>query len=184
MTEEWRPVVGHEGSYEVSSAGRVRSLPRTIEVASEGSGHRRNLRGRMLKPSWDGRYMILGLSCTGVHETARVHRLVALAFLGEPKPGQNVNHKNGQRDDNRVSNLEWTYPKQNTRHALDSGLMDGIIGENHYASILTEDAVRFIRHNYKPYSRRVGVRALGRRFGVKEATVWHVIKNRTWRHVV
>lgn len=100
QNEEWRPVPGHEGSYEVSSLGRVRSLNRTIVTSS---GVSRRILGRVLRPvpcptgSARG-YMYVSL---GRGRRPLVHRIVSLAFLGEG----DVLHRNGNRSDNRVDNL-------------------------------------------------------------------------------
>ena len=63
-------------------------------------------------------YLRVGLRINGVLHNLSVHRLVALAFIGEPTPGQVVNHINEVRTDNRAINLEWVTQKQNVRHSL------------------------------------------------------------------
>jgi hypothetical protein len=94
----WRYVAGQEGRYEVSDAGHVRNS-RT---------------GRVLKPWLNKGYAHVNLGRG--HRTA-VHQLVAEAFIGARSAGTEVNHKNGQRDDNRATNLEWMTRAENIRHA-------------------------------------------------------------------
>jgi len=95
---EWRPVVGYEGLYEVSDGGDVR------RVAAGRGTHA----GRILKPSPDplGRPRV-NLSRAGIVRTAFIHRLVALAFIGEPRPGEEVCHGDGDNQNNSVGNLRW-----------------------------------------------------------------------------
>jgi hypothetical protein len=111
--EEWRPVVGYERDYEVSSQGRVRRL----------SGGQGATAGRLhkLTPNAGG-YPHVTLWAGGRSKTHRVHRLVARAFLGEPPEGYAVNHRNGIKVDNRPENLEWVTWDENNRHALATGL--------------------------------------------------------------
>lgn len=95
MTEEWRDCYWHPGEFEVSSDGRVR----------------RKRDGFLFKTNHPCRitgYCKVRLQAeSGEIKMLLVHRLVAFAFCGEPKEGQQVHHKNGIKTDNRVSNLEW-----------------------------------------------------------------------------
>lgn len=103
--EEWRPVLGYEGLYEVSSTGKVRSLDR---IGTMSNGVRRRYRGRALAPGISNKgYQYVILCRDGQEKTATVHRLVALAFLPAPTPGLIVCHNNGDPMDNRVENLRW-----------------------------------------------------------------------------
>lgn len=107
VPELWRVVPGFE-EYEVSSAGRVRRVGRATGAQV---GHIRKPgrlpRGYLYVPTYRG----------NVQRNAYVHRMVALAFLGNPPcPGAHVNHKNFDKADNRVENLEWVTPSDNLRH--------------------------------------------------------------------
>lgn len=118
---EWRPVVGEEGLYEVSSAGDVRSLDRAIEIVGRWGVARRRLAGRLLRswPDCNG-YRAVYLSR---RRAVNVHRLVALAFLGTPPPGcTDVNHRDGDKANNAVDNLEWCTRRENMVHARSLGL--------------------------------------------------------------
>lgn len=124
MKEEWRPVVGFEEDYEVSSLGRVRSIDRVRECISKyGKPYIQHYKGRdkKLLDSWDG-YLETHLQHYENGESrnyyARVHRLVADAFIPNPDNKPQVNHKNGNKKDNRVENLEWVTEAENTQHAI------------------------------------------------------------------
>ena len=105
--EIWKDIIGYEGLYQVSSLGRVRSLDRYDE---------RNCfrKGKVLSPGIkpDG-YLVVVLSCNGKHKTIKVHRLVAQAFIPNPDGLPQVNHKNEDKSNNRVENLEWCDAKYN-----------------------------------------------------------------------
>ncbi|MFV1944139.1 NUMOD4 motif-containing HNH endonuclease, partial [Pseudomonas luteola] len=120
MQEVWKPIPGYESYYEVSSFGRVRSFDRsTIRT----DGKRFNKAGRVLKPNLEQRgYLSVRLCVETVHKIFKVHRLVARAFLQAPHEGQQINHINGIKTDNRPENLEWVNPSENVRHAFDIGL--------------------------------------------------------------
>lgn len=114
--EEWRPVSGYEGAYEVSSEGRARSLDRV------SSG--KSLRGRVLKPGpgSSGLYLLVNLCRNGKPRTASIHRLVNEAFNGPAPEGRNVTrHLNGDSRDNRPVNLAWGTVAENIRDTRDHG---------------------------------------------------------------
>lgn len=117
--EEWRPVLGFEGFYEVSSYGRVRSLDRRI-VAS--TGRVSNLRGRVLKQKLNHNYLKVNLHMPQKVRYACVHRLVCEAFHGaSPSWDSVVRHLNGQRLDNRPENLRWGTAAENTADMISHG---------------------------------------------------------------
>ena len=109
--EEWENIEGYEGLYQVSSLGRVRSLPRiTIKI----DGNKYSFKGRILKltPDTKGYYMV-GLSKKDNIKTKRVHRLVAEAFISNPNNLRTVDHINEDKTDNRIENLQWLSLKDN-----------------------------------------------------------------------
>lgn len=108
--EIWRQIKGYENLYEVSNLGRVKSLPRygTINVA------------RIIKLNHKkSGYVNVTLTKNNSKRTFRVHRLVAEAFIPNPNNKKQVNHINGDKKDNSVSNLEWSTPSENIRHKFD-----------------------------------------------------------------
>lgn len=108
MIEEWRPVVGYEGDYEVSNLGRVRNA--------------RTLRLRTCKVNPTTRYVMIGLyrSMEG-QKTLRVHRMVAQAFIPNPDGKGEVNHIDCDRANNAATNLEWATKRENIDHAIAEG---------------------------------------------------------------
>lgn len=117
MTREvWRDVVGYESLYQVSNMGRVRALDRVIE---RKDGRIQTLKGHMLTPcKGNGSYYNVSMCKDNVARSMRVHRLVAIAFIPNPNNYRCVNHKDGNKLNNKVSNLEWCTNRQNTQHAI------------------------------------------------------------------
>ena len=105
MIEEWRPVVGYEGLYEVSNTGRVRSLDMYVKSRY---GNYRLHKGKVLSPAKDKNgYLKVNLCYNGKDKIIRVHRLVTEAFIPNPDNLPEVNHKDEDKTNNRVENLEW-----------------------------------------------------------------------------
>lgn len=103
--EEWRPVVGYEGLYEVSNTGQVRSVGRYYV---NSLGKRFFLKGKILSLSSNGRgYLRTVLTKDKKSSSKYIHRLVAEAFILNVDGLPAVNHKNEDKSDNRVENLEW-----------------------------------------------------------------------------
>lgn len=107
----WRKIEGFP-KYMVSDNGDIRSLD-----------YNHTGRSKILKPQkWGGRYPTVVLSKDGKSYTKTVHRIVAEAFVPNPENKPVINHKNGDKTDNKASNLEWATISENTKHAYTSGL--------------------------------------------------------------
>ena len=108
--EEWRPVKGWEGLYEVSNLGRVRSLDRyVVHKTIVKKNYTKLMKGRILSQTINSqnKYLTVGLHDGGSYRCVRVHRLVAEAFIPNPDNLPEVNHKDEDKSNNKVDNLEW-----------------------------------------------------------------------------
>lgn len=111
-----------------------------------------------------------------------IHKAVAYTFIDNPDDLPEVNHKDGNKENNKVENLEWCTSHENQQHKYDIGLFDKskISGENNHNSKLTIDDVEYIRKNYIKGSKEFGARALSRKFDVASPTILSVINYETW----
>ncbi|MCB9056741.1 MAG: HNH endonuclease [Chitinophagales bacterium] len=122
ITGQWNPVKGFEGYYEINSEGEVRSLDRKVKLTK---GKERFYSQRTIAQRIDSQgYATVRLSKDGSTHTKYVHKLVAEAFLVNSASKKYVNHKNGNKQDNSLSNLEWVTHSENIKHAHASGLIN------------------------------------------------------------
>lgn len=165
--EEWRPVKGFEGTFEVSDAGRVKAL----------AWSRRHWCGKdipqperiITQSRHSGGYAVVSLRDGRKHF---VHRLVMAAFAGDPKPGQDVNHIDGNKQNNSLDNLEYCDRLGNVRHAIATGLQDNAgesNGMNKYAAEAVATALQMVHEGatQAQASRATGVHAETVRMAVK-----------------
>lgn len=111
--EIWRPVVGYENHYEVSNLGKIASCER---ILIDKDGNKRKWQRKILKPriAHNG-YLRIGLSAEGIRVYKPIHRLIAIAFISPPPSSQHqINHIDMNKSNNRVDNLEWVLPQENT----------------------------------------------------------------------
>lgn len=107
---EWRFIEGTNGEYQVSDTGMVKTTRS----------------GKIMTPSVDQRgYLRVALYKSNRNKRYKVHRLVAQAFLPNPEEKPQVNHKDGNKQNNTVCNLEWVTNNQNMSHARQNGLFEG-----------------------------------------------------------
>lgn len=166
MREDWKDIVGYATVYQVSNKGRVRSLSHKVAC---GVGSSRISKGRVLKfHIRKDRGVGVTLSIGSKTKTLKVHRLVAQAFLDNPDNKPQVNHIDGDRSNNKVSNLEWCTSKENMEHASSKGLC---------GKKLTLKEVEIIKAS--SFSNRV----LAVAFNVSPCMVWYIKSNKWWRAV-
>lgn len=175
--EEWRPVVGYEGRYEVSSRGRVRSLPKETPNPLTGGISRRS--GKILSAAkhWkSGRYH-LSLSLKGTAKNWDVHQLVARAFIGPPPDGKHVCHRDDNPERNFPSNLYYGTPKQNGRDKVRNN--KSCWGTRHHAARVTEEIAAGIWAK-KGFEKMVDI---ARQYDVTVSLVSHIHHGWAWNNL-
>ena len=170
-----RDIKGYEGQYAVTEDGRVWSYPRVI--ISKNHVYR----------DWSGGFLRHGIGNRGYHhvtlsngktKTRLIHRLVAEAFIPNPLGLAQVNHKNGNKNDNRVENLEWMTLQENMTHAAMMGLKPR--GARHHMAKLNETKVVSIR---KLARRGVSHTQLASEFGVGRTNIVKIVNRQIWKHL-
>lgn len=183
--EEWKDLPGLEGLYQVSSYGRIRSLDRRIAV---GGHHKfRTYRGRIIKPGLHtGGYLTCQLGPPGKKTPAYVHRLVAAAFIEKPEGKPHINHRDFDRKNNRVENLEYVAAGENIRYSASQGryarplsVKAKTAGENNGNAVLTWEDVTEIRERHLAGGTTGS--ALAREFGVDKTLISSVIRGLSWK---
>lgn len=182
IIEEWKPCPEYENVYEISNLGRLKSKPVFVQndsIFGDEGGYIKHIK---LKNQTINRYgyMTSKLCFNGKCRRLTIHRLVAKAFIPNPKKYSQVNHIDGNKKNNVISNLEWVSPSQNTKHAWDTGLInaDHMKGSNHHNSKVTEEIVKDIRAN-KILKRK----DLAEKYNISVYTVNDIINRKTWTHV-
>ena len=167
MNERWLPVVGYEDLYGVSSFGRVKRI-------KEGPN---TWPGRVLAHALGGAgYPFVGLWGENGKKQRYIHHLVSEAFIGTIPFGKEVNHKDGNKENNLADNLEYVTHAENLGHAAAAGFMQK--GINHYSATLTNNDAETVRDRLR--EGETGT-ALANELGVSIATISRIKnKKRRW----
>lgn len=171
--EEWRDAVGHEDFFEISSHGRCR---RKARVTTNTLGRRQSFPARIMKGcKHPTGYTYFCLKYGETYKLALAHRMVALAFLGHRDKGQQVNHKDSNKTNNHVSNLEWVSPKENIAHSAKQGIRQASTNPN-YVRKLTFEQAQEIR---TLIASKVAWDTVAEQFSISPGTISSIVRLRT-----
>lgn len=169
--EQWRDIPGFEDCYQVSDMGRVRSLDRYVRTFSRFELSTRLLKGRVLKiQKHNGGYAQVCLS----RVPRLIHSLVLLAFVGPVPEGMEGAHDDGDRTNNRLSNLRYATPLSNANDRRLHGT-SGAGAANTMAKLSLKD-IATIRGLAGTLSQKV----IGERFGIRQGTVSRILAGKRW----
>ena len=172
-----------EGLYQASNLGNLRSLDRYFTQRNRwGNTHESFIKGRVLKPCTDkDGYFALHLKGRN-HKNFyySVHRLVALSFLSDSYfENAVVNHKDHDKTNNRLENLEWVTPSYNSKHSFENGNRERHFGSNNPASKLSEEQVREIKKLIPTMMQK----DIAQRYGVSASLIYCIKVGKAWAFV-
>lgn len=169
MEEIWKDIIGFENYYQISNFGRIKSL------SYNKAGFE-----KVLKLNKSPFYYQILLCAEGVRKSIKVHRLVAIHFIPNPENKKEVNHKDFDKLNNHVDNLEWVTPKENSRHAYNAGKTHPphFYGEKNTSSKLTQLQVDDIRKEHT--NKRGSMAFLSKKYNVSKTNISCIINRKIW----
>lgn len=168
--EIWKDIYGYKGIYQVSNFGQIKSFKAKQPLILKG------------RPSQDG-YLRVELRKEGKSKAFMIARLVAQHFIPNLYDKPTVNHIDGNKINNHVSNLEWSNRDEQMVHAYKLGLKPRMDGYKNKRSLLTAEQVREIRSRYKRGCKVNGMKALAEEFGISFVTCDKVIRKVSYKNV-
>lgn len=151
MNEEWRDIKGYEGLYQISNLGRVKSL-----------GNNKSKKEKILKPRKTCGYLNVVLSKEGKRNSYQVHRLVAQSFIPNLNNYKEINHKDENKSNNCIENLEWCTREYNVNYGT-----------------RIQRASDKMKYSDNPRARKVQCITTGKKFNcIKEASEYYLLKNK------
>lgn len=169
-------IEGNREIYEISDNGDIRTVDR---IGARGYF----VKGKKLKQRENSNgYLRCRMNLEGNSKEYLVHRLVAECFIPNPDNKPCINHKDGNKHNNSIENLEWCTKSENELHARKNGLKNTkpLKGELHGGRIFNWDIVRAIRAEYVPGSRTSGQCALARKYGTSQSHIYNIVHNKNW----
>jgi hypothetical protein len=136
--------------------------------------------GKLNEGGYNRRYLRCKINGKGYN----IHRLIAETFIPNPDNKPQVNHVDGNKHNNSVSNLEWVTAYENNLHARQSGLALGPkSGEASNCSKLDDTTIQFIKSIHKPFNKQFGTRALAKKYGVNECWLSDILNSQSKRQI-
>lgn len=182
MQEEWRDIKGYEGSYQVSSLGKIKGLDRTIKTKG---GTRRVFERIKSTHVMKIGYVGVNLSLNGKTKLHYVHRVIAQAFIPNPDDKAQVNHKDFDRQNNSILNLEWATQAENSLHAWtkkERVVSDvcACIGEDKPNSVLTNDQAKEI---VRLLHAGLGPKEIAEKLNINAMAIYKISQGENWKHL-
>ena len=166
VQEIWKDVIGFEGKYIVSNLGNVKSVTRQVKTINST----RLYKGRLLKPSLiTTGYLVVNLADSGKVFQRKIHRLVAEAFLG--RLDLQVNHKDLNKINNNIDNLEYVSNYENSLHAFKNGIKVGRTKMN----AQQREEIKFLR------KKGLLLREIGKLYNMSESGISEIVRGTTWK---
>ena len=173
--EIWKDIKGFENYYQVSDFGNIRSITRFIDNPLGGL---KQLTGKQMTP-YKNKQGYLVVTLRNQHrKVAKIHRLVAQAFIPNPDNKPEVNHKDGVKTNNFKDNLEWSTNQENINHSWETGLNDHF-GEKHPNSKFTESEILAIRLNENCLKQK----ELAKLYGTTQGVISKIMRRTRWKHI-
>ena len=174
--EVWKDIEGYEGYYQVSNKGRVRSLDRFVAVSNKKykNNTRKRMSGKVLSPHLynHGFYPAISLCKDNKWRTKRIHRLVAEAFIPNPNNYPQINHIDGNKQNNCVENLEWCTDRYNKDHAKENDLY------NHDPKVPTKSVVQLDKETNEYINRFDSIVDAANKTGANQGRISGCCKNK------
>jgi len=171
VKEIWKPIPSYEGLYEISNTGKIKSLPKS------GSGN--SLSEKIMNDFDNGKgYRYITLTNKTKRRNFYVHRLLAESFISNPGKKPFVNHLDGNKANNKLSNLEWSTESENMEHASVLGLLPS--GEKNHLSKLKEIDIKQIRLLWQSGTHRDIIKA---KYSISYAQIHRIVNNQCWKYV-
>lgn len=175
-SEIWSDISGYEGMYQVSNQGRIRGLDRIIV---QKDGKKQKIRGKIISIGIKNNGYYMGQICSkGKMVNLTVHRLMALAFIPKVEGKEYVNHIDGNRANNNLSNLEWVNMKENSLHGVNRAKEE----QRLYTSC-KKNTPEFILLLRAEYANGKGQTQISKEYGIKYNSLGHILKRRTWKSI-
>lgn len=180
--EEWKGVLGYEGSYEVSNMGNVRSVDRYVDKILKGKQTKEFKKGKILKLGkhiTNGRFRVELYNKDNSSKKHSIHRLVLEAFIGPCPEGMECCHRDDNPSNNRLDNLYWGTRKDNMEDKIKNGRTKRvhIITKNHK---LKSDEVWLIK---KLIHNKIEQNTIAKMFKVSPQTICDIKHGRRWSHI-
>lgn len=183
MEEIWKDCIGWEGLYMVSNLGNVKALAKTVKYSD---GRVYNYKEKLLKKSLSSGYPTVHFySLNGGRVTWLVHRLVAVNFIPNPNQKITVNHIDGVKTNNKVSNLEWATYQENNSHAINTGLHKGTPSKlESKLSKVNKEGVIDILKNYRKRVSGSDATFFSNKYGVTKTCIYNILKRFTLEELI
>jgi len=174
--EKWIWIKGYEGLYKISNQGRIKSF--NYNNNNKINWKRKTGKIRKSNKTTYG-YSVITLSKIGVNKTFSLSRLVAKHYILNQENKPQINHKDGNKENNCYKNLEWVTPSENQLHRYRVLFKKSLSGEKHPMAKLTWNEVIKIRTMYK--DNKYSYSKLAKLFHIKPVTVFDIIKFKHWK---